>query len=170
MSESKHKIFVNRNWLSISIAVIIVAFLLAYLIMYFTKVALYVQIIVYCLILLLGIALIIHFLKFIIFAPGYIEIIDYRYLRKKSIVIKIEDIDKVHLDYIYNRSALIYYHINNKSYKQILDFNLKVLTSFVKYMPKVKYKIESIDVMIDPIPQSHREVLAKLNVINKEPF
>ena len=109
MSESKHKIFVNRNWLSISIAVIIVAFLLAYLIMYFTKVALYVQIIVYCLILLLGIALIIHFLKFIIFAPGYIEIIDYRYLRKKSIVIKIEDIDKVHLDYIYNRSALIYY-------------------------------------------------------------
>ena len=113
-------------------------------------------------------------MKFVVFKPGELEVRDYRFFfRVKKTLIPISCIKKVDLAY---RSPdgydVIYYNAADGERRQLKVYNrYKLLKLFAEYMPDVKYFVTTVnDTLIDPIPQSHREVLAKLNIINKEPF
>lgn len=112
-------------------------------------------------------------LKFVVFLPGNLEVRDYRFFfRIKKTVIPTSSIKKVEITYLNKHKwDIIYYELNGERCELTVDNNYKQLMLFAEYMPDVKYLVKAVKgALIDPIPQSHREVLAKLNIINKEPF
>ena len=171
----KKKIFVNRFHLITSVFLQIGILFLSCMICLKIEVVWYIHIIVYssCIILTF-LVLIMPILKFIIFKPGELEVRDYKFFfRVKKTLIPISSIKKVDLAYRSTDGCdVIYYNAADGERRQLKVYNkYKLLKLFAEYMPDVKYFVTTVnDTLIDPIPQSHREVLAKLNVINKEPF
>ena len=170
MQKTKSK-FINRFRLIFSIEIFVFVFCVVCGILNILKIMWYIQIVIYLGILLLAlICLILPILQFVSFTQDYIELRDYKYFfRLKKIVIPIENIKIVVLNYIYRSCAYVYYDNDEKKCRLNIDIDLVVLTNFAKYMSNVKYKVETKNALFG-IPQSHREVLAKLNIINKEPF
>ena len=134
----------------------------------------YVHVIVYssCIVITFF-AFVMPVMKFVVFKPGELEVRDYRFFfRVKKTLIPISSIKKVEITYLNKHKCdVIYYELNSERYELTVDNDYKQLKLFAEYMPDVKYLVKAVKgALIDPIPQSHREVLAKLNVINKEPF
>ena len=171
----KKKIFIKDLDLLLSIFLQLLVIGIACIILFNTKAIWYVHVIVYssCIVVTFF-AFVMPVMKFVVFKPGELEVRDYRFFfRVKKTLIPISCIKKVDLAY---RSPdgydVIYYNAADGERRQLKVYNkYKLLKLFAEYMPDVKYFVTTVnDTLIDPIPQSHREVLAKLNVINKEPF
>ena len=170
----KKRIFINYFHLWTSICCQIFVICIAYIICFVTAAVWYVQVIVYCgCIVITFFAFIMPILKFVVFLPGNLEVRDYRFFfRIKKTVIPTSSIKKVEITYLNKHKwDIIYYELNGERCELTVDNNYKQLMLFAEYMPDVKYLVKAVKgALIDPIPQSHREVLAKLNIINKEPF
>ena len=171
----KKKILNNDADLLLSILLQVFILGIASLICLKTNALWYVHVIVYssCIVVTFF-AFVMPVMKFVVFKPGELEVRDYRFFfRVKKTLIPISGIKKVELTYDHaHRIDVIYYNDIDGERRQLEIYNrYKLLKLFAEYMPDVKYFVTTVnDTLIDPIPQSHREVLAKLNIINKEPF
>ena len=171
----KKKILNNDADLLLSILLQVFILGIASLICLKTNALWYVHVIVYssCIVVTFF-AFVMPVMKFVVFKPGELEVRDYRFFfRVKKTLIPISSIKKVDLAYRSTDGCdVIYYNAADGERRQLKVYNkYKLLKLFAEYMPDVKYFVTTVnDTLIDPIPQSHREVLAKLNIINKEPF
>ena len=171
----KKKIFIRDLDLLLSIFLQLLVIGIACIILFNTKAIWYVHIIVYssCIVVTFF-TFVMPVIKFVVFKPGELEVRDYRFFfRVKKTLIPISSIKKVDLAYRSTDGCdVIYYNAADGERRQLKVYNkYKLLKLFAEYMPDVKYLVKIVKgTLIDPIPQSHREVLAKLNVINKEPF
>ena len=171
----KKKILNNDADLLLSILLQVFILGIASLICLKTNALWYVHVIVYssCVVVTFF-AFVMPVMKFVVFKPGELEVRDYRFFfRVKKTLIPISSIKKVDLAYRSTDGCdVIYYNAADGERRQLKVYNkYKLLKLFAEYMPDVKYFVTTVnDTLIDPIPQSHREVLAKLNSINKEPF
>ena len=171
----KKKILNNDADLLLSILLQVFILGIASLICLKTNALWYVHVIVYssCIVVTFF-AFVMPVMKFVVFKPGELEVRDYRFFfRVKKTLIPISCIKQVDLAYHGpDGYDVIYYNAADGERRQLKVYNrYKLLKLFAEYMPDVKYFVTTVnDTLIDPIPQSHREVLAKLNVINKEPF
>ena len=171
----KKKIFIRDLDLLLSIFLQLLVIGIACIILFNTKAIWYVHIIVYssCIVVTFF-AFVMPVMKFVVFKPGELEVRDYRFFfRVKKTLIPISCIKKVDLAYRSTDGCdVIYYNAADGERRQLKVYNkYKLIKLFAEYMPDVKYFVTTVnDTLIDPIPQSHREVLAKLNIINKEPF
>ena len=171
----RNKIFIRDLHLMISILLQVFVLCIACLICLKTNALWYVHVIVYssCIVVTFF-TFVMPVIKFVVFKPGELEVRDYRFFfRVKKTLIPISSIKKVDLAYRSTDGCdVIYYNAADGERRQLKVYNkYKLLKLFAEYMPDVKYFVTTVnDTLIDPIPQSHREVLAKLNIINKEPF